>query len=360
VPAALVLAAACGKPAADEAAAAKTQAVVGASVATIKTERFVETVDAIGTVISRPGHVASLAAPAPTRVTGTPVSLGAHVQKGDLLVELDRSPFEAAAKSADAALTAAQSAADRALRLADAGVSPRREAEQAAAELAQARMNAQAAHRALDLSAIRSPIDGIVTKMNAVLGAAVDVGQPLVEVTDASVLDVALTLSVTDAARVKTGQAVALHAGSDASGASVASGRVVDVSGTVDSASLGVIARVELTAGANAVRIGQTLFGTIGVGEHANAVVVPAEALVPTGEGFKVFVVDVNGIAHSRPVKVGGRSDRGVWVTDGLTAGETVVTRGAFGVDDNAKVDIKAASKAESKMDTKAARKGGL
>src|SRR5689334_14766123 len=119
LPAAFVLAVACTKSGADEAAAeTKTQAVVGAEVATIRTERFVETVDAIGNVIPRAGHVASLAAPAPTRVTGTPVSFGSHVQKGDLLVELDRSPFESAAKSADAALAAAQSAADRAKRLA--------------------------------------------------------------------------------------------------------------------------------------------------------------------------------------------------------------------------------------------------
>lgn len=338
IPAALALLAACGKPAADEAAAASVQAVIGASTATISAQRFAETVDAIGTVISRPGHVASLAAPAPTRVIGTPVSVGAHVNKGDLLVELDRSPFESAAKSADAALAAAQSAADRAQRLADAGVSPRREAEQAASELAQAKTNAQAAHRALDLSAIRAPIDGTVTKMNAVLGAAVDVGQPLIEVTDPSVLDVALMLSVSDASRVRTGQSVALHAGADGSGAAVANGRVVDVSAALDSATLGVTARVELSSGVGAVRIGETLFGRVSIGDHEGAVVVPADALVPDGEGFKVFVVDKDGLAHSRPVKIGGRSDKGVWVTDGLKAGEAVVTKGAYGVSENAKV----------------------
>jgi hypothetical protein len=51
-----------------------------------------------------------------------------------------------------------------------------------------------------------------------------------------------------------------------------------------------------------------------------------------------VFVVDKDGLAHSRPVKVGGRSDHGVWVTSGLKAGEVVVTKGAYGVSENAKV----------------------
>src|SRR5262249_44033182 len=119
--AALAASTACGKKSADDAAPENAQAVVGASVATVTAQRYVETVDAIGTVVARPGHVASLAAPAPTRVTGVLVAVGAHVHEGTLLVQLDQSALEAAARSADAALTAAQSAAERAQRLADAG-----------------------------------------------------------------------------------------------------------------------------------------------------------------------------------------------------------------------------------------------
>ena len=342
----------CAKPAADDTEAGKVQAVVGASVATIAAERFVETVDAIGVVTPRAGHVASLAAPGPTRVTGVPVALGARVRMGDVLVEFERPPFEAAARSADAALSAAQSAADRAQRLAVAGVLPRKEAEQAASELAQARANAESAHRALDLSSIKSPIDGVITRVSALLGAGVDAGQALVEVTDPSVLDVTLTLSVADAARVRAGQAVVLHAGSDGTGAALATAHVVDVASVVDSASLGVTARVALPAGTTSVRIGETVFGRVAVGEHASAVVVPLESLVPDGEGFKVFVVDADGMAHSRGVTVGGRSDHGAWVKDGLKVGERVVTRGAYGVSDSSKVEV-------PKAEPKAAEKKG-
>ena len=139
---------------------------------------------------------------------------------------------------------------------------------------------------------------------------------------------------------LNVGQAVAIHAGSDATGAAVATGRVVDVASAVDSTSLGVTARVALPAGAGALRIGETVFGRVTVGDHVNAVVVPLESLVPDGEGFKVFVVDANGVALSRPVKLGGRSDHGAWVKEGLKAGERVVTRGAYGVSDSAKVTV--------------------
>ena len=90
------------------------------------------------------------------------------------------------------------------------------------------------------------------------------------------------------------------------------------------------------------MRIGLTVFGRVAIAEHDKAIVVPLEALVPTGEGFKVFVVDEKGIAEGRPVKIGGRTDHGAWITEGLKAGENIVTQGAYGVDDSTKVSTSA------------------
>jgi RND family efflux transporter MFP subunit len=328
---------ACAKKADD--AAEKTQAVVSAQVAAATAQRFVETVDAVGVVSPRSGHIASLAAPSPTRVSKVYVSFGAHVKAGDPLVEFEQPAFDAAAKGADAALAAAEKASERTQRLADAGVVPRKDAEAAASDLGAARLNAINAKRSRELSTLRSPIDGVVTKLSAVLGASADPTQVMVEVADPTAIDAMLTLSPTDASRVKIGDEVALHAGAAASGVAVATGRIADISAAVDTASRGVPARIEITSGSGALRIGQTLFGRIAIADHEHVVVVPNEALVPTGEGFKVFVVDEKGMAESRPVKIGGRSDRGAWITDGLKAGENIVTQGAYGVDDSTKVN---------------------
>ena len=43
-------------------------------------------------------------------------------------------------------------------------------------------------------------------------------------------------------------------------------------------------------------------------------------------------------MAHARAVTVGGRSDAGVEILTGLTGGETIVTEGAYGVEDSALV----------------------
>jgi multidrug efflux pump subunit AcrA (membrane-fusion protein) len=98
------------------------------------------------------------------------------------------------------------------------------------------------------------------------------------------------------------------------------------------------VVRAELKRSSRTLQIGETINARIAVGERAHALVVPTEALVPDGEGFKVFVVDAGGMGHARVVMVGGRSDRLSEITEGLKAGERVVTYGAYGMDDSVKV----------------------
>ena len=117
-------------------------------------------------------------------------------------MEFEQVGFNAAANAAQAALTAAERSHERAQRLANEGIVPRKDAEQAAAELGKARTEAVTARRALQLSVLRSPVTGVVTKMTAVLGAPADAGQVLVEVADPSAFDVVLSLGPADAAAV--------------------------------------------------------------------------------------------------------------------------------------------------------------
>lgn len=314
------------------------QSTVAATVEAAATVTFDETVDAVGVVVTRPGHVAVLAAPAPTRVVRVFVTAGTEVKAGDRLIEFEQAPFEAEAQRADAALVAAEKTQARALRLADAGVLPRKEADAATAELAAAKSAAITARRSRELSVLHAPIAGVVTRVSATLGASVDPSAPLVEVTDPNALDVSLTVSPGDAARIRAGQTVTLFAGTAASDSAIGTGRVADVAGMVDSTSGGVSIRVTLAKTSRMVRVSEPMFGRIAVARHAGAVVVPLAALVPTGEGFQVFVVDTAGTAHATAVTIGGRSDGTAWITDGLKPGDRIVTQGAYGVDDGSKV----------------------
>ena len=299
---------------------------------------FASVVDALGTVTPRAGHYAELSAPAATRVARIFVAAGEPVAAGAPLVEFERAPFEAAARSAESALASAQHGFERATRLTQAGVLPRKDLDLAAAELAQAQAAEVTARRSLELATLRAPIAGVVTRMTAVLGAPVDANQAVVAVVDPRQLDLVFAVSPADAATIHGGAPVSVRAGEDDRGEPVGEATVTDVGAIVDSAGRSVGVRARMVSSARRLLVGETVFGRITTGRKNNAVVVPAAALVPEGEGYRVFVVDAANTAHARAVTVGGRTDAGVEILTGLAGGETVVTEGAYGVEDGSLV----------------------
>lgn len=326
---------ACGGHGAGASADTTAVATVAATVVPVQVQPFAETITALGVVEPRAGHVATLGAPAPARVAAVLVSTGDHVQRDQPLVRFDASGFDAATRSANAAVIAAQQAQGREQRLVREGIAARKDLEQADADLARARADSVAAWRVADRATLRAPIAGVVTRMTASLGADVDATQPLVEIADPSALDVVLTVTPELAAQVHAGAVVSLFSGTTTA---VGRGTVTDVAGAVDSATRGVPLRVRVESTRRLLRLGESLSGKIVTATLPHAITVPVLALVPAGDGFQVFVVDNAGIAHATPVAVGGRTESVAEITHGLAPGDRVVSVGAFGVDDGAKI----------------------
>ena len=312
--------------------------VVGAHTVVVTQQPFTESVIAMGVVAPRPGHYAELAPPASARVAHIYVAAGDRVTMGAPLVEFERAPFDAAAASADAALTMAQHAYDRAQRLSDAGIVARKEVDQAATDLAVAQSADVSAQRAQQLATLRAPIAGVVTHLSAVLGATADPAQAVVGVADPDSLDLVFSLSPVEAARVHPGAIVALTTGRQSQGEPVGQAVVATLGAALDTATRTVAVRARFTHPARTLRIGETVFGRINLSVREHATTVPLQALVPDGDGLKVFVVGADGVAHARAVVVGGRSETMAEILDGVRPGETVVTEGAYGVEDRAKV----------------------
>ncbi|MFL5380970.1 MAG: efflux RND transporter periplasmic adaptor subunit [Longimicrobiaceae bacterium] len=345
---ALLAVTACGKKTggAEEEGGGEAEATpeVVAQTAVAQVQAFPVTVTALGVVGAAPGHVAELAAPAPARVTRIYVSTGEAVAAGQPLVALDQTVFAAEVRRTDVDRAAAQQAYDRARRLADAGILPRKDAETAAAALADANAAAIAARHTAAQGTLRSPISGIVSAVNARLNAQVDPAATLVQVVDPRGLEVHLAVPPDQAGRIQPRQPVHLSVGRAAGGAALGEGVVTGVGAVIDTASGSVDVRAALTRPAGRLFVGQDVFATIEVAQQASVVTVPAAALVPGEEGPQVFVVDARGIAHATPVTVGERREEVVAITNGLRGGETVVTQGAYGVRDGARIRRTAAA----------------
>jgi membrane fusion protein, multidrug efflux system len=337
MPAILLALAACGgSDAGDEATATP---LVSVQTAAVDTASFTPSVRAVGTVVSSPTGYAELSAPAPARIARVLVTAGQRVHSGDVLVQLDATTLRAAAGGADAARSAAQNAYDRASRLVQQGILPRKTLEQAGSDLAQANAAAVAAQRTYAFSTLRAPISGVVTKVNAVAGASADPAQLLVAVADPAALQVLLQLSPGDAAGVRPGAIVTLLDNDTPSTTTVGKGTVTTVGAAVDSSTRTVPIRVKVVSSTRPLRLGETITGKVSLGGSTSAMSIPAAALIPDSTGFKVFVVR-SGVAYATPVKIGTRGDSLVQITNGLSAGQTVVTTGAYGLEDSSKVTV--------------------
>ncbi len=333
------LSAACGRGG-DQASGGDDHGsgMVGVSTSVATVQPFPHVVNAIGTVSARPERFAALAAPGPTRVARIFVVAGQRVSKGDSLVEFEHAPFDAAAQSAAATLGNAERAYARAVRLVQAGILAQKDSDQAAADLAAAQASAVTARRAQELATLRAPLGGVVTRISAVMGASVDANQTLVEVADPTALDLVFNVSPMEAGQIHAGDTVVVSGGEGGAAEALGPGVVTSVAAAVDSASRAVAVRARPTRTTRTLRIGESVVGRIVAGVNPRAVTVPVAALVPEGDGFRVFVVDAAGVAHARAVTIGGRSESLVEILTGLAAGETVITTGAYGVEDGATV----------------------
>ena len=332
------VAAACGGGSSNGQEVSREPGMLGVSTSVATARPFPHEISAIGTVMPRPDRFAAMAPPGQTRVARIFVAAGQSVANGDALIAFERAPFDAAAQSAAAALSNAERAYARAVRLVQAGVLAQKDSGQAAADLAAAQAAAVTARRAQQLATLRAPLSGVVTRMNAVLGASVDANQTLVEVADPMALDIVFGVSPAEAGRIHRGDTATVTSGEGANSEPLGSGVVTSIGVAVDSASRAVAVRARLTAPPRPLRIGESVIGRIVTGVNPRAVVIPVDALVPEGDGYRVFVVDSAGIAHARAVTVGGRNESLVEILSGVDAGETVITTGAYGVQDSARI----------------------
>ena len=325
----------------DEAGGAPTAMPTVAVGTTTATEAsFRPMIRAIGVVSPTPGGYAELSAPAPARISRVYVTVGQPVRAGQELVALDAAPFAAAASGASAAREAAQRAYDRQVELSKEGIVARKAVDQAAADLAQANAAAVAAQHTYTLSMLRAPISGVVTRLAAVTGAAADPSQVLVAVANPAALAIVLQVSADDAGNVHPGEAVTLYEKDNPTAPSIGRGAVVTVGAAIDTVTHAVPVTVRPGKTTRPLRLQETVTGEIATTGAASGVSVPMAALIPDSAGsYHVFVVK-GGVARATPVETGARSDSTVQITKGVGAGDVVVTTGAYGIEDSAKVAV--------------------
>ena|GEM_PF-1163352 len=206
----------------------------------------------------------------------------------------------------------------------------------AAAKLALAQAQAN-----LDGAELTAPVAGTVTVPSTVeAGAGVTPGVAVVTVAAPGALVFEASVDQADISSVARGQAAVVSL--DAFAGQNLAGTVLSRSQSASATATGGVAfttKISLPSGSVQPLAGMGGSVAITVKDLADALTVPAAAVVSNGEQRYVFVVS-DGKVHRTVVRIGAETDTAIQITDGLAAGAQVVVTGASSLADGQSVKV--------------------
>ncbi|HEY1578614.1 MAG TPA: efflux RND transporter periplasmic adaptor subunit [Terracidiphilus sp.] len=258
--------------------------------------------------------------------------------------------------TARAALVQAQATYDTAAKHLESMQNVNRDAElkTAQGQLTSAEGKYKAAAAQVNYSEIRSPINGLVTDRPIYAGETPAASAPLLTVMDTSSLLAKAHIAQSLAQQMKVGDEASLSVpGLD----DPISAKVALISPALDPGSTTLEIWVKVDNKKGGLKVGTPVKISITGHTVENALKVPTSSILSGDSGAKsVMVIGADGSAHKKPVQTGIQDGDDVQITQGLTASDTVITSGSYGLDEGTKVKI---GKADEDEDKPAADKGG-
>ena len=291
-----------------------------------------------------PTRVVHVFAPAGGRITEMKVRPWDHVEKGQMLAELESSDLARAVADYHKALVdnqVKQKALDRSKDLLDHQAISEREFQQAQGDAEQAQAEVQAAREQIQVFGmdpdhastqlvVKAPRAGVILDVGAAPGEfsqALSASAPLSTVADITTVWAVGDIYEKDLAVTKSGEPAQVTL--NAYPGQMWTGRVAVVSSAVDPTTRTLHVRVVLP---NAdLRIKPAMFGAIRlVRSTTQGILVPATAVVREGNVAYVFIAHGNGRFARQTVTLGRAVDGTLEILSGLSGGETIVSEGAL------------------------------
>jgi multidrug efflux system membrane fusion protein len=284
---------------------------------------------------------------------------GDEVKVGDLLVTIDRRPFENSLLIARADLANAKATADQAQADLDRYKELDRQAvvtkeqyieyvtksETAKAELQAKEAAVSNAELQLSYTEIRSAIAGRAGQRLLHEGSLVkanDNSFTLVTINQLSPVAIAYAVpegSLDEIRAAFTAGTATVVVTERTSGLTRANGRLEFIDNTVDPSTGMVTLKAVFPNEDNALWPGRFVYVVTQVGIDPGAIVVPSTAVQNSQNGASVYVVKADSTVELRTVKVARTAGDTTLLTDGVKAGETVVTDGQLRLVPGAKVE---------------------
>jgi membrane fusion protein, multidrug efflux system len=340
---------------------------VAVDVAKAQTRDLDEGVDVVGSLT--PKNESRVKSEYAGIVTEVYVTEWVRVKRGQPLARLDTREADAVLQKAQAAVEAARAnvlqaevggnradrEAERARNLKESGLitqqnldDARTEKAAAQARVAAAKAQLLAAEKELNQirtrlakAVLRAPLDGVVAQRDINVGDLVgEAGSTriLFRIVDNRLLDLTVTVPSSEMAKIRVGQPLTFT--TDALPGQHFTGRVKFINPAVNEMDRSIKVIAEIRNEPEVLKSGLFVKGRIVTGRRSNVLEIPRSALldwdVKARQG-DIWVV-VQGQAQRRKVQTGGLDRDWVEVDSGLAAGDQVIIRGGFNVQEGDRV----------------------
>ncbi|MBV8552528.1 MAG: efflux RND transporter periplasmic adaptor subunit [Acidobacteriaceae bacterium] len=206
---------------------------------------------------------------------------------------------------------------------------------------AQAQMDAAKAHyesaaAQLSYAEVRSPLTGVISDRGVNLGEMASAGSALFSIVDISRVVARANVPINETASIHIADAATISGpGGELPG------KVTVVSPAADPNTTTVQVWVEAPNPGEHFRPGATARLNLDLGENKDAIIIPAAALLSSDQGGeRVMIAGNDGLAHESQVETGIREGDQVEILSGVKPGDQVITQGALGLDDKAKIQV--------------------
>lgn len=305
-------------------------------IADARIDTITQHVEAVGTL--RAKQSIEIKANASGQITGIRFEAGEQVERGEILVTLDREIEEANAAEARAMLQDAETQYERARQLLANRTVAQAQVDALNAAFAAARARLAAAERRLRDRQIRAPFAGVVGLREVDLGARINEDTVVTTLDDLSAVELEFSVPGIFYGRIRQGQTVAATTASFPD--KIFEGRIASIDTRIDPIARSFRVRAELPNPDNTLPAGLFMVVRVTVGSRPNAVIIPEEAVMAEGRSTYVFRVH-DGIAERVEVELGHRRVGEVEVIKGLQAGDVVVVAGLQRLRDGVPVRVR-------------------
>ena len=301
----------------------------------VKEEDWAPRLTAVGSVSAVQGAVVS--AELAGVVSEINFENGGEAKKGEVLMKLDASQEEALLRSAEAEAQLAQTDLERSRDLAMKKVVSSAELDSAQSKFRRLNAVVDQVRSSIAKKTLIAPFDGQLGIRQVNVGQMINAGQQVVPLTSLDPVFADFALPQQYLGQLTPGLEV--HVTTDAIPGRVFNGKLTAINSMVDSSTRNITLQATLDNSDHALRPGMFAKSEVMLPEKHKTLVVPGSAISYAPFGDSVFVIEKkkdektgkeSQVIRQQFVRVGeGRGDL-VAITQGLKAGETIVSTGVF------------------------------